>query len=91
MNNNEVTITVTEEQARSIISALERDDEKNLAGQVEAELNQQLYGNDDDGENDPFHGRDGDADADALSSAGMGTDEDYGDFGQNEEHFSDDE
>lgn len=45
----------------------------------------------DDEHDDPFHGRDGDADADALASAGMGTDEDYGDFGQNEEHCSGDE
>ena len=36
------------------------------------------FDSDRDDERDPFHGRDAEADADALASAGMGTDEDYG-------------
>lgn len=37
-----------------------------------------------DPEPDPFR-NDGEADADVLKSAGFGTDEDYGDFGGNDE------
>lgn len=37
----------------------------------------------DDDEHDQFR-HDGEADGDALSSAGFGTDEDYGDYGQDE-------
>jgi hypothetical protein len=41
---------------------------------------------DEQDEPDPFFGRDGLADADALSSAGHGTDEDYGDYGTDEDY-----
>lgn len=36
-------------------------------------------------EHDPFHGRDGEADADALASAGWGTDEDYNGYCYNDD------
>jgi hypothetical protein len=42
------------------------------------------YRGDADGENDQFR-HDGEADGDALASAGMGTDEDYGYFGGGED------
>jgi hypothetical protein len=75
--DDEVTLTLTVGEVQSILALLGQGDdaERELGDNVASQLNTELYGDHD--EHDQFR-TDAEADADALASAGMGTDEDYG-------------
>ena len=90
-DENELENSLERESAKERVrDALEltNDAEYELAEQQEAErLQSQRHPNvDADIEVDPFLS-DAEADADALASAGWGTDEDYGHFSDGEEGF----
>ena len=96
MNTNEVTLTLSLAQADRVLAALlnERarignDSLDALLSAVDSAINATLDGVDST-RDEPFDGfrTDVEADADALASAGYGTDEDYG--GPAEDAFLDD-
>ena len=92
MNTNEVTLTLSLAQADRVLAALlnERarignDSLDALLSAVDSAINATLDGVDSN-RDEPFDGfrTDVEADADALASAGYGTDEDYGSEAQHD-------
>lgn len=84
MNTNEVTLSLSLTEASLVLSALRDAADRINAPQLDAVIDNlnaayiaaENNAPSDDSERDPFR-TDAEADADALASAGFGTDEDY--------------